>query len=135
MTSLGEPGWGPPASLGIGLGDLDHNIDLEQSVPGSMPMAPETVVIGSGSYTYGPAPEQEGELGSLPTAVGHGAIYHSSVHDLVSRVCGTGTVEPVNELLATYFAWQEPQHMPVDEDLFRRESGPFEDLLISFKVT
>lgn len=53
--------------------------------------------------------------------VGHGSVYQSSIGDLLSRVCGSQTSpEPVDELLAIYFAWQEPQHMPVDEGLFRR---------------
>ena len=49
--------------------------------------------------------------------------YDSAVSDFVERVCGpAGLDEPHETLLRTYFAWQGPQHMPVDEKLFRRES-------------
>jgi hypothetical protein len=71
------------------------------------------------------------ESGSLVESpfmtVGHGSVYQSSINELLSRVCGSQmTPEPVEELLAIYFAWQEPQHMPVDEVLFRRKylKGP-----------
>jgi hypothetical protein len=50
--------------------------------------------------------------------------YEVAVSDFVERVCGaTGQDEPHETLLRTYFAWQGPQHMPVDERLFRREFG------------
>jgi hypothetical protein len=62
------------------------------------------------------------DIAPSPMAVGHGSTYQSAMRDLVTRVCGeTHENEPNEELLSLYFAWQEPQHMPVDEDLFRRE--------------
>ncbi|OCF42308.1 hypothetical protein I317_03811 [Kwoniella heveanensis CBS 569] len=65
-------------------------------------------------------------------ATGHGSAYLTAMSDLLTRVCGDrGMREEANEqLLRTYFAWQGPQHMPVDEALFRRDmasnpTGPY----------
>ena len=72
---------------------------------------PDPPVVESGSLVESPS-----------MTVGHGSVYQSSISDLLSRVCGSQMAsEPVEELLAIYFAWQEPQHMPVDEVLFRRK--------------
>jgi hypothetical protein len=74
-----------------------------------------------------PVVEYGSPVESPSMTVGHGSVYQSSINDLLSRVCGSQmTPEPVEELLAIYFAWQEPQHMPVDEVLFRRKylKGP-----------
>jgi hypothetical protein len=69
-----------------------------------------------------PAVDSGSLIESPSMTVGHGSVYQSSISDLLSRVCGSQMAsEPVEELLAIYFAWQEPQHMPVDEVLFRRK--------------
>ena len=55
----------------------------------------------------------------------HGTTYRMAVSDLVKTICGDCSQLEVDEvLLGIYFAWQAPQHMPVDEGLFRRESSP-----------
>jgi hypothetical protein len=69
-----------------------------------------------------PVAESGSPVESPSMTGGHGAVYQSSINELLSRVCGSQMAsEPVKELLAIYFAWQEPQHMPVDEVLFRRK--------------
>jgi hypothetical protein len=90
--------------------------DTSESTYGTLPLdmnafrGPDTPALDSGSSAESPS-----------MTVGHGSVYQSSINDLLSRVCGSqSTPEPVEELLQIYFAWQEPQHMPVDEILFRR---------------
>jgi len=82
------------------------------------------------SYTHytsspwaGPSTASTGD-GPTPRAMRTGprTPYHLAVADFVDRVCGPpGQDEPQETLLKTYFAWQCPQHMPVNEKLFRRE--------------
>lgn len=62
----------------------------------------------------------------LQSAV-HSNTYQAAVTDLVHSICSDPTELEINEtLLATYFAWQAPQHMPVDERMFRRTCGQAE---------
>ncbi|WVF70007.1 hypothetical protein IAT40_004793 [Kwoniella sp. CBS 6097] len=74
-------------------------------------------------------------------ATGHGSNYLAAISDLVTRVCGERVPRPeANEmLLRTYFAWQGPQHMPVDEALFRRDMtsdppGPYFSRLLLYAI-
>lgn len=75
-----------------------------------------------------------------PMTTGHGTTYTAAIGALVSSVCGSRTeVEPNEQLLSTYFVWQSPQHMPVDEALFRRDMalvppGPFFSQLLLHSI-
>lgn len=52
---------------------------------------------------------------------GQGDTYQTAVSYLVRQVCGESSHLEVDEvLLGIYFTWQAPQHMPVDEQVFRR---------------
>jgi hypothetical protein len=64
-----------------------------------------------------------------------GSEFRSAVDDMVIRICGLESdIEPDEELLGIYFAWQEPQHMPVDEALFRRKTFVLQGLWLIFKA-
>ena len=71
------------------------------------------------------------QAGSSPTGLAtdttprgqtaQGDTYQTAVSYLVRQVCGESSHLEVDEvLLGIYFTWQAPQHMPVDEQVFRR---------------
>jgi hypothetical protein len=76
---------------------------------------PTAVSVGETSALSEPTPRS--------MKAGRGAKYTSAVTEFVERVCGENSTrpEPNRLLIDTYFSWQCPQHMPIDEQLFRRE--------------
>lgn len=53
-------------------------------------------------------------------SVGHGTTFLTAMREAADRVCGDA-LQLDEQLLQTYFVWQAPQHMPIDEEAFRRE--------------
>lgn len=84
-----------------------------RSHPFSAPTGPSEIIPTT--RTLSPPPPR-------PMAVGHGKTYLTAMRDAVDRVCGdTSRFQVDEQLLQTYFVWQAPQHMPIDEELFRSE--------------
>ncbi|XAO27529.1 hypothetical protein I312_106385 [Cryptococcus bacillisporus CA1280] len=97
-----------------------------RSHPFSAPTVPSEIILTTRTLSP-PSPR--------PMAVGHGETYLTAMRDAVDRVCGdTSRFQVDEQLLQTYFVWQAPQHMPIDEELFRNPPGPYFSLALLYAV-